>query len=168
MIVAAAAKFYTDIGCALDPDNMMWSVIQRFHEQCKALLARKAGDFTYLPPKLTKNFSIYKWLESVVLCIRQKIGIHHCPLEYAVRAILAVPVLAPLLKPLEPHSIKHGGSIECNMIARMSYEHPLFKVDNGAIFELIKNAVCGTVIVASIVPFCCTRDGCAAFMAISA
>jgi hypothetical protein len=39
------------------------------------------------------------------------------------------------------------------MIAHMSHAHPLFKVDNGAVFELIKNAVRGTAIAALIVPF---------------
>jgi hypothetical protein len=112
IIGAAAAKFYTDIGCTLDPDNMMWSMIQRFHEQHKDLLARKAGDSTYVPFKRMKNFSTYKWLESFVLCLRQKIGICHCHLEYAVRDVSAVPVVAPPLKPLELHSIKHGDSVE--------------------------------------------------------
>ncbi len=168
MIGAAVPKFYNYIGCTLDPDNMMWTVIQCFHEQHKALLARKVGDSTYAPPKLTKNFSTYKWLELFVLCLCQKIGMHHCPLEYVVRDILAVPVVAPPLEPLKLHSIEHGGSIEGNMIARMSHGHPLFKAGNGAIFELIKNLVRGTVIAALIAPFCHTRDGCAAFMAIRA
>jgi hypothetical protein len=34
----------------------------------------------------------------------------------------------------------------------MSHAHPLFKVDNGTVFELIENAVCGTAIAASIAP----------------
>jgi hypothetical protein len=58
-IGTAAAKFYTNIGDALDPDKRIWSVIQCFQEQHKALLARKVGDSTYVPPKLTKNFSTY-------------------------------------------------------------------------------------------------------------
>ncbi len=167
-IRAAAAKFYIDTGHALDPDNMMWTMIQRFHEQHKALLARKVGDSTYVPPKLTNNFSTYKWLESFVLCLCQKIGVCCCPLEYVVRGISEVPVIAPPLEPLEPHSIKHGGSIEGNMIARMSHEHPIFKADNGAVFKLMENVVRGTIIMALIAPFCCTRDNCPAFMAIRA
>jgi hypothetical protein len=81
------------------------------------------------------------------------------------RDVLAVPVIAPLLEPLEPHSIKQGGSVEGDMIARMSHGHPLSKADNSAVFKLIKNVVLGTVIATLIAPFCCTRDGCAAFMA---
>ena len=70
-IGATIAKFYEDIGRPLDPDNMQWTVLKRFDEQHKALLARKTGDSTYVPPKLTKTFSTYKWLESFVLCLRR-------------------------------------------------------------------------------------------------
>jgi hypothetical protein len=154
-IEAIAAKFYDDIGCALDPDNMLWMVLKHFDEQHKVLMARKVGDLTYVPPKLTKNFSTYKWLELFVLCLRQKVGVCNCPLESIVLDVAVVSVICPSLEPNEPHSKEHGGSIEGDMIARMSHAHPLFKVDNGAVFELIKNAVRGTAIAASIVPFCC-------------
>jgi hypothetical protein len=120
---------------------MMWTVIQRFHKKHKALLARKGKDGNYIPPNLTKKISTYKWLVSFVLCLCQKIGVCHCLLEYVVRDVVAVTAIAPPLKLLKPHSIEHGGSIEGNMIARMSHTHPLFKVDNGAVFEFIENAV---------------------------
>jgi hypothetical protein len=153
-IGAVAAKFYDDIGCALDPDNMLWMVLKRFDEQHKALMVRMVGDLTYVPPKLTKNFSTYKWLESFVLCLCQKVGVCNCPLEYVVRDVTMVAAICPPLKSNEPHSTEHGESIEGDMIACMSHAHPLFKVDNGAVFELIKNAVRGTAVAASIVPFC--------------
>jgi hypothetical protein len=54
------------------------------------------------------------------------------------------------------------------MIARKSHTHPLFKVDNGVVFELIENSVRGTAIAASIAPFRRVRDGRGAFMAIQA
>jgi hypothetical protein len=54
---------------------MLWSVIKRFDEQFKALMAKKVGDSSYIPPKLTKNFSMHKWLELFVLCLRQKVGV---------------------------------------------------------------------------------------------
>ena len=167
-IGATIAKFYEDVGRPLDPDNMKWNVLKRFDEQHKALLARKTGDSTYVPPKLTKTFSTYKWLESFVLCLRQKVGVRNCPLEYVVREIDLVAAACPPLEPNEPHLLVHGGSIEGDMIARMSHTHPLFKVDNGAVFELIENSVRGTAIAASIAPFRRVRDGRGAFMAIQA
>ncbi len=118
-------------------------------------MARKVGDLTYVPPKLTKNSSTYKWLELFILCLRQKVGVCNCPLDYAVCDVPVVAAIYPPLKPNEPHSTDHGGSIKEDMIARMSHAHPLFKVDNGTVFELIKNAVHGIAIAASITPFHC-------------
>jgi hypothetical protein len=115
-------------------------------------MARKVSDSTYVSPKLKKNFSTYKWLELFVLCLRQKVGVHNCPLEYVVRDVPMVAAICPPLKPNEPHSTEHGGSIEGDIIACMSHAHPLFKVDNGTVLELIKNAVHLTTITAFIAP----------------
>jgi hypothetical protein len=76
-IGAVIAKFYEDIGCPLNPENMKWTVLKRINEQHKALLARKIGDSSYVSPKLTKTFLTYKWLESFFLCLRQKVGVHN-------------------------------------------------------------------------------------------
>jgi hypothetical protein len=167
-IGAVAAKFYDNIGRALDPNNMLWTVLKRFDKQHKALMARKVGDLTYVPPKLTKNFSIYKWLELFVLCLCQKAGVRNCPLEYVVCDVAVVAAICPPLKPNEPHSTEHGGSIKGDMIAHMSHAHPLFKVDNGPVFELIKNAVHRTAITASTAPFFREQNSRRAFMAIRA
>ena len=167
-IAAQAARFYEDTGQELNLVNRLWSVIKQFDEQFKALMAKKKGDSFYVSPKLTKNFSTHKWLESFVLCLRQKVGGRDCPLEYVVRELATVVVLAHLLQAGEPHSEEHGGSIEGNMIARVSHSHSLFKVDNGAVFELSKTAVHGTPIAASIAPFCHNQNGCRAFFAIQA
>ncbi len=48
-IAAQAARFYEDTGWELNPANMLWSVIKRFDEQFKALMARKTGDFFLCP-----------------------------------------------------------------------------------------------------------------------
>ena len=70
LTIAAQAAIYEDTGRELNPANMLGSVIKGFDEQFKALMARKKGDSLYVPPKLTKNFSTHKWLESFVLCLR--------------------------------------------------------------------------------------------------
>ena len=58
-IAAQVARFYEDTGRELDLANMLWSVIKRFDEQFKALTARKKGEYSYVPPKLTKSFSTH-------------------------------------------------------------------------------------------------------------
>ena len=95
-IAPKAARFYEDTGRKLNPNNMLWSVIKRFDEQFRALMARKVGDSSYIPPKLTKNFSTHKWLELFVLCLHQKVGVRECPLEYVVRKVAAVTAVPPL------------------------------------------------------------------------
>jgi hypothetical protein len=167
-IAPKAARFYEDTGRELNSDNMLWSVVKHFDEQFKALMVRKVGDSSYIPPKLTKNFSTHKWLESFVLCLRQKVGVRKCPLEYVVRKVAAMAAVPPPLLAGEPHSEVHGGSIKGDMITRMSHAHPLFRMDNGAVFELIEMAVQGTAVAASIAPFCREQNGCNAFIAIRA
>jgi hypothetical protein len=96
-IAAKAARFYEDTGRKLNPNNMLWSVIKRFDEQFRALMARKVGDSSYIPPKLTKNFSTHKWLELFVLCLCQKVGVRECPLEYVVHEVAALAAVPPPL-----------------------------------------------------------------------
>ncbi len=100
---------------------------QAFDKQHKALMARKAGDSTYIPPKLMKNFSTYKWLELFILCLHQKVWVRNCPLEYVVHDDAVAAAICPPLKPFKPHLAKHGGSIEEDMIACMSHAHPLLR-----------------------------------------
>ena len=77
-------KFYENVGRNLDPQNMTWLVIKRFLEQWKALMERKKEDFD-LPPKLTKHHPVHKWMELMVLYLRQKVGVHDAPLAYLFR-----------------------------------------------------------------------------------
>ncbi len=60
------AKFYDDVGCPLDPGNMLGIVIKRFLEQWKALMERKKADHG-APPKLTKNQVVHKWVDLFIL-----------------------------------------------------------------------------------------------------
>ena len=125
-IAAQAARFYEDTGQELNPNNILWSVIKRFDEQFKVLMAWKVRDSSYVPPKLMKNFSTHKWLELFVFCHCQKVGVRDCPLKYIVHELATVAVLALPILAGEPHSEEHGGSINGNMIARTSHSHPLF------------------------------------------
>ena len=59
-IAAQAVRFYEDTDRELNPANMLWGVIKLFDEQFKALMAGKKGHSFYVPPKLTKNFSLHR------------------------------------------------------------------------------------------------------------
>ena len=69
-----------------------------------------------------------------------------------------------MLLPDEPHFEEHG-SIEQEMVARASHHHALFKVDNGAVYDVLDIALRGTGYAPTIVQFRRTRDGREAFLA---
>jgi hypothetical protein len=150
-------KFYENVRRDLDPQNMTWLVIKRFLEQWKALMEHKKEDFG-LPPKLTKHYPVHKWMELMVLYLGQKVGVCNAPLAYVVWAGAIVPAVPPPLQAGEPHSEQHG-SIEGDLIGRMTRNHALFKVNNGAIYNMIESSTRGSDVTSSIAPFRKTRDG---------
>ncbi len=145
------AKFYNNVGCPLDPDNMSWPVTKRFLEQWKALMERKKADHGQ-PSKLTKNQAVHKWVDSFVLHLSQKAGVRNAPLDYIVQTIAAVDPISPARQFGDPHSTKTG-SIDEDLTARMPHNHPLFKVDNGLKFDMIEMSVCSHDVAATIAPF---------------
>jgi len=157
-------KFYDDVGRPLDPDNMAWPVIKRFLEQWKALMEQKKAEIG-TPPKITKNQAVHKWIDSFTLHLTQKVGVCNAPVAYVVRAVAAVDVNPPAHQDGDPHS-EETGSIEGDLTARMTHNHPLFKVDNGSVFDMIEIAVRGHDVAATIAPFRRTRDGRGALLAL--
>ncbi len=109
------AKFYNNVGCPLDPDNMLWIIIKRFLEQWKALIERKKADHGPLP-KLTKNQAVHKWVDLFIFYLSQTVGVRNAPLDYIVRAIAAVNATPPACQLGNPHSIETG-SIDGNLTA---------------------------------------------------
>ncbi len=158
------AQFYDNVGCPLDPDNMLWPIIKWFLEQWKALMERKKADHGQ-PPKLTKNQAVHKWVDLFVLHLSQKVGVCNAPLDYIIRAIAAIDPIPPACQVGDPHSIETG-SIDGDLTARMPHNHPLFKVDNGMTFDMIEMSVRGHDVAATIAPFHPGQDGCGALLAL--
>ena len=52
-----------------------------------------------------------------------------------------------------------AGSVEKELIARASHNHPLFREDNGLVYFKLEAATRGTAYAASIKPFQCARNG---------
>jgi hypothetical protein len=157
-------KFYDNVGRPLDPDIMLWIVIKHFHEQWKALMERKKADHG-APPKLTKNQAVHKWVDSFILYLSQTVGVHNAPLDYIVRVIAFVNATLSTHQLGDPHSVKTG-SIDNDLTVRMPHNHPLYKVDNGAVFDLIKSTIHGHNVAATIAPFRRARNGCGALLAL--
>ena len=95
----------------------------------------------------------------------RKIGSRTIPLAYVIRKDANVPTAAPALDPGFPHSAEHG-SVEADLIARASHNHPLFRDDNAEVYFDLEIALRGTSYLASIKPFQRRRNGRDAFMAI--
>ncbi len=108
---------------------------------------------------------MYKWLESVRNHLNQVIGVCYAPPSYLICEIATVNPVPPVLQVGEPFAEEYG-SVEGEMIVRLSHTHPLYKLDNGQVFDVIEAALCGTSISPSIAQFCKTRDGRAAYLAL--
>ena len=102
----------------------------------------------------------------MVLYFGQKVGVCNAPLEYVVRAEAIVPTIPSPLQAGEPHSEQHG-SIKGDLIARMTHNHALFKVDNGTVYSMIESSTRGSDVTSSIAPFRKMRDGRGALNALS-
>ena len=121
------------------------------------VLSNRTG-LQLVPPKLTKHYPVHKWMKLMVLYLGQKVGVCNAPLAYVVWAGAIVPAVPPPLQAGEPHSEQHG-SIEGDLIGRMTRNHALFKVNNGAIYNMIESSTRGSDVTSSIAPFRKTRDG---------
>jgi hypothetical protein len=86
-------------------------------------------------------------------------------LDYIVRAIAAVNATPPTCHLGNPHSVETG-FIDGDLTAPMPHNHPLYKVDKGAVFDMIKGTVHGHNVATTIAPFCRVWDGCGAILAL--
>ena len=118
-----------------------------------------------MPPKITKNQAVHKWIDAFALHLSQKVGVRNAHVGYVVRAIAAVDATPPARQVGDPHSVETG-SIEGDLTARMTHNHPLYKVDNGLVFDMIEIAVRGHDVAATIAPFRRAQDGRGALLAL--
>jgi hypothetical protein len=127
-------------------------------------MERKKADHG-APPKLMKNQAFHKWVDSFILYLSQMVGVRNAPLDYILMAIAAVNATPPTYQLSNPHSVETG-SIDGNLTVRMPHNHPLYKVDNGAVFDMIESTVCGHDVAATIAPFHRARTGRGALLAL--
>lgn len=152
-----AVRYYETTNRPLTVGNMNWDPVVRNHsEQWKALVARKDEDIEV--PKVTKQLPILKWVEAFYDFLHRKVGVRSIPLAYVTRDHVQVPIVAPPLLPNRPHSEEHG-SVEGELIARASHDHPLYRDDNAQVYYHVEEALRSTVYAPSIKPFQRRKDG---------
>ena len=64
--------YYKLVRRTIEPGDFLWPVVNNFVEQWKALMEKKEAEVG-LPPRLTKDNIVYKWLESFQQQLSEKL-----------------------------------------------------------------------------------------------
>ena len=112
--------YYILVGRPMEATDMMWPVIKNFVEQWKALMEKKKADIG-LPPKLTKDKLVYKWLEQLNQYLADVIGVCNAPFTYLTRTDAQPPAILAARVVNQPYSvdyelIKHELKFVCHII----------------------------------------------------
>ena len=162
---AELVRYYETVARPLTPSNMKWEpVVKNFMDHWKALTERKKEDNPDTP-KITRSLPIINWTEAFFDFLHRVIGERTIPLAYVVRTEAEVPVAVPALANGQPYGEEYG-SVEAELIARASHNHPLFREDNASVYFLLEEATRSTGYAASIKPFQREKNGRAAWLAI--
>ena len=131
-------KYYNTVGRNLTAPNLQWfPIMKNFSEQWTSLEERKEeGDPE--TPTITKELPIMKWVEAFEDHLERCIGIRCVLLSYVIRDEVAPPPITPEA-PAQAYTLEHG-SLEADLLARVSHTHGLFRNDNKAVYFKIEEA----------------------------
>ena len=163
-VAANIIRYYDAIGRPTSAANMQWNpVLRSFKEHWEALEERKDGDSPAVP-KVTRGLSIVKWSESFYDYLSRTIGARTIPLTYIIREDADVPPIGPIT-PGQPFSAEYT-SVEEELIARATHDHPLYRNDNASVYYALEEALRSTSYASSLKAFQRPRNGRAAWFAI--
>ena len=164
-VAAQAVRYYDATARPLSAGGMHYTnCLKTFELQWDALITRADEDAPDVP-KITRNVRITNWSESFQDHVHNVIGVRHAPLAYVIRPDDTVVMPPPALAHQRPYSNEHG-SVEAELIARLSHNHPLFRDDNQKVFHLLEEATRNTAYGATIKPFSRTKNGRDAYLAL--
>ena len=164
-VAANAVRYYNAIDRATTTANMHYeNVLTKFDLQWKSILEKKKATVPAVP-KVTKTLRVTKWSESFINFLNIVIGVRYAPLSYVIRVDPTVPAAAPALMPQQPSSDAHG-SVEGELIARLSHTSPIFKDDNARVFDYLEEATRGTIVAATLKSYQSKKNGRGAFLAV--
>ena len=161
-VAAETMQYYAQVGKDITPTSMHWKTLSRSDIQWNAL---KDLNKQYDPDvlKLMNNGSIIKWIESFKFNLNEIFGVYDCPLVYVMHEQHDfLGTTCGTLLPDQPHSEEHG-SAEVDMISITSHDHPLFRNDNGDIYDSMEGALSGSKYASTIVWFRKKQEGNEAF-----
>ena len=164
-VAADAARYYEAIGRDLTPANMHYTnVLSKFELQWRSILEKKKATPPTVP-KISRTLRVTKWSESFINFLNRVIGARYAPLSYVIRKVMERVDPPPALARQQPYSEVYG-SVEGELIARLSHTSPIYRDDNAKVFDYLEEATRGTIVAASLMPFRTRKDGRGAFMAV--
>ena len=159
-----AVCFYDSIDRPLSLSMLKYDpVIKNFELQWKALSERRDEELADVP-KVTKALPIISWIEAFADHLSNRIGTRMIPLSYVIRENANPPAVPPLAVG-KPHSSEYG-SVEADMVALSSHNHPLYRDDNAQVYFALEQGLRGTSYLSSIKPFQRTRNGREAYFSV--
>ena len=166
-VASLAYHYYKDTARTPTPANMNYTrVLKGFYTEWEAILKQSKEDKPDAPV-LSKSQTPVRWIESFKDCLFRTYGVRMTPLSYVIRDDVAVPAEADV--PLEVNKAysTEAGSVLNELIARLDHDDPLFKTDNNSVYSLLDEATRGTIYAATIKPYARTKNGRAAWFAIT-
>ena len=165
LAVTNIVRYYQDTGRTLTAGNIRYDpVVRNFQQQYKALQERAKEDPPDVP-KITKALPVLKWAEAFDDHLTRVIGKRNIPLAYVTREEVVPQGPVPPLAANLPHSDVYG-SVEAELIALATHNHPLFRDDNAEVYYALEEATRATQYAASLKPFQRGKDGRSALFAI--
>jgi hypothetical protein len=164
-VAAKAVRYYTAIGRELSAGNMHYTnVLKNFDMQWNALVQRNDDDAPSTP-KITRSLKVPRWSESFRDFLHRVNGVRNAPLAYVIRQEVEVEPVAPPLMARQPYSTVHG-SMEDELIARLSHGSPVFRDDNKAVYNYLEEATRGTTYHSTVQTYQRSKSGRSAWLAL--
>ena len=164
-VASVAFHYYCDISCTQTPQNMNYTLVLRdFYTEWEAITKLSEEDRPTVP-KLGKNQTPLRWIESFKDCLYRTFGVRKCPISYVIRDTVAVTPEAD--DPLGPgQAFGVSGSVLEELISRLNHTDPLFRSDNSLVYSLLDEATRNTIYAPTIKPFARAKNGRDAWLAI--
>ena len=142
--------YYEQTSRVVTPAMMWWTVMKNFSVEMKALKESVSPTEITRPMKSSTKITIF--LEYFQLHCHGIVGKPNTPLDCVLRSVEAVPAIGPVFLPNQAYSEEHG-SVEGELIARLSFDHPLYRNDNAQVYQELAKGLGGTKYLAMILQF---------------
>lgn len=116
--------------------------------------------------KISKTLPVHHWIQMILTFVNCILGARMAGLDYVLcddTVVIAIQVFTCAAD--KPYSEEYS-SIEGDHLHRLSHTHAVFKINNGQVFDIIKQGTRGSDIAPTVAPWCQTRNRQAAMKAI--